>query len=289
MPFLRKKKGSKSIVTDPSNPNSNAVPVTVNESAPFKETKSKFGRKKKNNAADTLSSKSSEQSQATHESNNSIGPLGANSVSSKRLSFPQQTAPQSRGNSQKNSNATVTSHTITTASTSNTSTNQSNSSVSALFSHSKTGRTNALQQRQLSHMKRVGGVNGGGVSPISKDGMGRPSQPRSQPQNATGRQQAQSPQTDLFSSQGMPEKNAMPAAAMPMTRSGWSMVSNASTAMNSVQYIESLDNLPCSPGIRGKVSVAPEKCATFSLVGEICLHNTYILNNFCIVCSNFLC
>ena len=81
----------------------------------------------------------------------------------------------------------------------------------------------------------------------------------------------------------------MPAAAMPMTRSGWSMVSNASTAMNSVQYIESLDNLPCSPGIRGKVSVAPEKCATFSLVGEICLHNTYILNNFCIVCSNFLC
>ena len=265
MPFLRRKKGSKSAATDPINPNSNDASITTNESAPSKETKSKkFGRKKKNNAVDTLSSKSSEQSQATQESNQSIGPLGANNriVTSKRLSIPQQpTAPQSRGNT------TVTSHTITTASTS---TNQSNnsSSVSALFDHNKAARTNALQQRQISHRKRVGGINqgygGGGVSPpIGNEGgtTTRPSQqPRSQPQNiALGRQQP--PQFDLFaSSQGiLPTKNTTmptPATAMPMTRSGWSMVSNASTAMNSVQYIESLDNLPPgSPGsIRGKVS-----------------------------------
>ena len=60
----------------------------------------------------------------------------------------------------------------------------------------------------------------------------------------------------------VPTSNQQPQAAgsiqnnntnsVPMTRSGWSMLSNESTAMNSENYIESLDNLSVRSG---KVSV----------------------------------
>lgn len=247
MPFLRKKKGSKSAEGSDQTNDYSAPVVIAESSSTVKESKSKFGRKKKSKAEDA--------EQHAIETN-PVGPMGTNSVPSKALSIPppQQNALQSK----RQSNAT-SSQTITTASTSNASTYQSNnSSVSALFDHKK---TNALQQRQISHMKRVGSnthsINGGGVSPASKESSGtRISQQSFSQQNATKRQPQQQPQTDLFN--GMP---SVPPAAMPMTRSGWSMVSNASTAMNSVQYIESLNELPGSPSIRGKVSsVLPVFC-----------------------------
>jgi hypothetical protein len=238
MPFLRKKKGSKSVSTEESNQTKDySAPVI---SAEPSSSKSKFGRKKKSKAG------AEQPLIETHPE----GAVGANSIPSKALSIPppQKNPPQS----QRQSNAT-SSQTITTASTSNASTYQSNnSSVSALFEHKK---TNALQQRQISHMKRVGSnthsINGGGVSPASKESYGtRLSQQSFNQQNVSQTQpQQQQPQTDLFT--GMPSG---PPAAMPITRSGWSMVSNASTAMNSVQYIESLNDLPGSPGIRGRVS-----------------------------------
>ena len=239
MPFLRKKKGSTSVSTDGgSHTNDESAQITIaDSSSTSKESRIKFGRKKKNKAAET---KGSDRLVAieTHP----VGPLGGNSISSRGLSIPapQQNAHQSKRNA-------ASSQTITTTSTSNTSANQSNtSSVSALFDHKK---TNALQQRQLSHTKQVGSntrsINNGG-------GSARQTQQSYNQQQNMGVKNPQSkqPQTDLFA-----DMSANPPTAVPITRSGWSMVSNASTAMNSVQYIESLDDLPGSPSIRGKVSL----------------------------------
>jgi hypothetical protein len=148
-------------------------------------------------------------------------------------------------------NAPSSQQTITTASTSNT------SSVGALFD--PPSKTKALQQRQASHLRRVGSpaaatsvasamnVQSQQTVTQSRQPSGtRPQHPTetTQPQtNTSTAQQQRKPQTDLFA----------PPAPM-MTRSGWSILSNASTAMNSVQYLESLDELPGSPGVKGKVS-----------------------------------
>ena len=111
----------------------------------------------------------------------------------------------------------------------------------------------------MSYMQRVGSINDseGGVGPNNK-GTFSPQhlqhQKQSQSQPTTQQQSASNQKKDQLQNKQGQDPFALPLA-QPMTRSGWSMVSNTSTAMNSVQYIESLDNLPDSPEIRGKVSV----------------------------------
>jgi len=55
--------------------------------------------------------------------------------------------------------------------------------------------------------------------------------------------------------------------SVPMTRSGWSMLSNESTAMNSENYIESLDNLSVRSG---KVSFYMMLCVLIECAYMIC-------------------
>ena len=246
MPFLRKKKVSKSAAASENNEPSNETLLQINatDSSSTREGKGKFGRKKKTkaNVNDTTVTAASHEQEA---------PITQPLIeSSKPLSMP----PPSQNNASKISSQTVT----TTSST-------QSSSISDLFDHDKTKKTNALQKRQLSHMQRVNSIKNGGtsspgnngtVSPGSGAGLSRDSSSNIQSHASQTLHQPKQPQsqaqTDLFD---MPTAHA---SAMPIAR-GWSMVSAASTAMNSVQYIESLDNLSgASPGGSsrgGKVSV----------------------------------
>lgn len=63
---------------------------------------------------------------------------------------------------------------------------------------------------------------------------------------------AMKPPPQLLAMNGSSRHQANGTAAVPMKRSGWSMQSNASSAMNSEHYIQSLDNLPSARS--GKVS-----------------------------------
>ena len=230
MPFLRKKKASKSAAASENNQSSNETSLQINgtDSSSTRESKSKFGRKKKTKA-------NASKTTVTHASHEEEAQITQPLIeSSKPLSIPQP----SQNNVSKKSSQTVT-----------TASSTQSSSISDLFDHDKMKKTNALQKRQLQHMQRVNSIKNGGtsspgnngtVSPGSGAGLSRDSSSNIQSQVSQSLHQPKQPQslpqTDLFD---MP---AAHASAVPIAR-GWSMVSTASTAMNSVQYIESLDNL----------------------------------------------
>ncbi len=90
-----------------------------------------------------------------------------------------------------------------------------------------------------------------------------------------GQQQQQQQQQQQFS--GVSPRGT---AVVPRTRSGWSMQSNGSSAMNSEHYIQSLDNLPILRA--GKVScgwccLLLSKCFYFVVCtpNSDCVHLTY--------------
>eukprot|EP00804_Cyclotella_cryptica_P026011 CCRYP_018193-RB/>CCRYP_018193-RB protein AED:0.04 eAED:0.04 QI:322/1/1/1/0.83/0.85/7/554/1291 len=314
MPFLRnKKKATKShTITDASNnfldhadsadvTGAGIVDSSGNRPVASKEAKgSKFARKKKlfgagtgnaNVIAETTSRKATDDPQdipnvRDPETNPSVGPLGANNVTSKGVAVShqyQRAVPQSRAtikirqnqDARNQSNATVTSQTITTATTSASTSNTS--SVSALFDHSKSSnpsslqgstqqdttcsrgdRSNVVQQRrqqqyqQMPYSKRAPSSNHTSNGPSSLN-QGNSRQQQQQHQHNMSKHHAQE-LSSAFPSDPIPSSTVMGnntmSGAVAMTRSGWSIISNASTAMNSEHYIESLDDLPSSPGVR---------------------------------------
>jgi hypothetical protein len=319
MPFLRnKKKGAKSYRATDANINlldhddsaavtgSGIVDSLPNGPVTSKEAKGgKFGRKKKffragtgdsNVTTATTSRGAIDEPQdlanaSDSETNPSVGPLGANNVTSKGVAVSQhekRAAPQSRASikiiqnqdARNQSSATVTSQTITTATT--TASTSNTSSVSALFDDSKNSNhsswqgstqqgtafprgdrsNNMTQQRrqqqyqQVPYSKKLPSsnheINNGGATLPSNQGSSR-----QQHQYNTTNHHANE-LSSAFPSEALPSIAAIGNNTMSrpvtMTRSGWSIVSNASTAMNSEHYIESLDDLPSSPGVRsGKV------------------------------------
>jgi hypothetical protein len=266
MPFLRIKKGSKS----------NKVEESTVDSNDARGKAGMFSRKKKkalnSSSAPIFDPSDFKEALSGTDETSPAGPSTTYSIASRGVSLPSQRRtrqyPQSGG--------TVTSQ--TTTSTTIASTN--NSSVGALLHETKSGspkaRSNALQNRQLQHLQmqqRLGVENRGRMQqPIQQPVQAQQLQQKQQQQQQPIQQQRQNKSQNLqpntkpqefvaptalqTQSSAQTAKNPEPIMppAVPMTRSGWSVLSAASTAMNSAQYIESLNDLSSSP-VRTKVCV----------------------------------